>query len=221
MTNVFTLKSAQEAGKISKRNSKIPGTSFAISAKRCNVGSRLVNVKGSTCNKCYALKLQKLRPSVDKGWELNYTKATTMIDTDMDRWVKSMTFQIVRSGEEYHRWFDSGDLSSVTMLRAIVMVAEATPNVKHWLPTREVQIVRDYAAKYAYDTDNIFPPNLVVRVSAPMIDQKPLRFPNTSTVHTNDDYVGHECPASTQGNNCGDCRVCWDGGVPNVSYPLH
>jgi len=221
MTNVFTLKSAQEAGKISKRNSKIPGTSFAISAKRCNVGSRLVNVKGSTCNKCYALKLQKLRPSVDKGWELNYTKATTMIDTDMDRWVKSMTFQIVRSGEEYHRWFDSGDLSSVTMLRAIVMVAEATPNVKHWLPTREVQIVRDYAAKYAYDTDNIFPPNLVVRVSAPMIDQKPLRFPNTSTVHTNDDYVGHECPSSTQGNNCGDCRVCWDGGVPNVSYPLH
>jgi hypothetical protein len=221
MTNVFTLKSAQEAGKVSKRNSKMPGTSFAISAKRCNVGSRLANVKGSTCNKCYALKLQKLRPSVDKGWELNYTKATTMIDTDMDRWVKSMTFQILRSGEEYHRWFDSGDLSSVAMLRAIVMVAQSTPNVKHWLPTREVQIVRDYAAKYAHDTDNIFPPNLVVRVSAPMIDQKPLRFPNTSTVHTNDDYVGHECPASTQGNNCGDCRACWDGGIPNVSYPLH
>lgn len=229
MTNVFTLKSAQEAGKISKRNSKMPGTSFAISAKRCNVGSRLVKVKGSTCEKCYALRLQKLRPSVDKGWETNYVKATSMIRDNMQQWVDSLVFQILRAGEEYHRWFDSGDLSSIDMLRAIVKVAEATPHVKHWLPTREVQIVRDYAVLYG-----LFPSNLVVRVSAPMVDQKPLTFRHTSTVHnkkpsrihvsaTGDAHLnfGHVCPASTQGNKCGSCRACWNPEVKNVSYPLH
>ena len=134
----------------------------------------------------------------------------------MQQWVDSLVFQILRAGEEYHRWFDSGDLASIDMLRAIVKVAEATPHVKHWLPTREVQIVRDYAVLHG-----LFPSNLVVRVSAPMVDQKPLKFNHTSTVHTNDDYVGWECPASTQGNKCGSCRACWNPEVKNVSYPLH
>ena len=218
MTNVFrlTLKASQEAGKISTRNSKMPGTSFAISAKRCNVGSRLVNVKGSTCAKCYALKLQKLRPSVDKGWELNYSKAVAMIESDPDQWVKSMVFQLVRAKASYHRWFDSGDIASIEMLKAIVMVAEQTPDIRHWLPTREVSVVAAYIREHG-----AFPSNLVVRVSAPMVDQKPLSFSNTSTVHKTSEPVGHVCPASQQGNSCGDCRACWDHGVPNVSYPLH
>ena len=216
-TNVFTLKTAYEAGKISTKNSKMPGSSFAISAKRCNVGSRLVNVEGSTCSKCYALRLQKFRPSVDKGWETNYNKSVEMVDTDPSRWVNSLVFQINRTGETYHRWFDSGDLPSVAYLRAIVQVVEATPNVKHWLPTREVKVVRDYVSKYGD-----FPANLVVRVSAPMIDQKPLKgFTHTSTVDTSDDYEGWSCPSQSQGNSCGDCRQCWNPELFNVSYPLH
>ena len=218
-----TLKSAIEtAGKVSAGNGKMPGSTFAISAKECKVGGKLVDVKGSVCSRCYALKLQKLRPSVDQGWSANYLKATRMIADNPEQWAKAAAFQIERirakTGEAFHRWFDSGDLQSVEMLGAICLVATLTPEIKHWLPTREAKIVKDYLK-----AGGVVPDNLVVRVSATMIGDKPIKaYVNTSTVHRKgSDTVGHVCPASTQGNQCGDCRACWSKTVANVSYPLH
>lgn len=219
----MTLKAAQaDAGKISDRNSKMPGSTFAISAKRCNVGAKLAEVKGSVCDRCYALKLQKLRPSVDKGWEANYMAATSMIERNPAQWVAACVFQIKRSanksGEMYHRWFDSGDLPSIEFLRAIVAVAEATPEIQHWLPTREAKIVKQYMAEVGF-----LPFNLIIRVSSTMIGDKPVTSHcHSSTVHRKgDEPEGHICPASQQGGNCGDCRACWSLDVANVSYPLH
>ena len=210
------------AGKVSDKNSKMPGSTFALSAKRCGVGSKLANVKGSVCDRCYALKLQKMRPSGDKGWEANYMKATTLIEANPAAWVSACTFQIKRSaaksGEMYHRWFDSGDLPSVAFLDAICRVAEATPDIAHWLPTREAKVVKDYLAQ-----GGVVPANLIIRVSATMIGDAPVRgHSHTSTVHRHgQEPSGHICPASQQGGNCGDCRACWSFDVPNVSYPLH
>ena len=219
----LTLKQAQqEAGAVSTRNSKMPGSSFAISAKHCNVGSKLAEIKGSTCHKCYALKIQKMRPSVDMGWTANLEKANALIERDSSRWVAFMAFQISKAaektGQPFHRWFDSGDLQSMAMLEAIAQVAMATPNVSHWLPTREAKLVRAYLTQ-----NETFPPNLVVRVSSTMIDDKPVSgYSHTSTVHRKGNVPqGHVCPASTQGNACGDCRACWNLDVANVSYPLH
>ena len=218
-----TLKASKEiAGAISNRNSKMPGTTFAISAKECKVGSKLARVKGSVCHKCYAMKLQKMRPSVDMGWTANYLKATAMIAKAPEKWADAMAFQINReankTGEKYHRWFDSGDLQSVEMLRAIVLTCERTPEIAHWLPTREAGMVKRYLKEFGP-----FPSNLVVRMSSTMIGDKPRAgHSNTSTVHAKGDTpVGHVCPARDQGNACGDCRACWDLGVKNVSYPLH
>lgn len=219
----LTLKAAKEqAGAISDRNSKMPGSTFAISAKRCHVGGKLAEVKGSVCDRCYALKLQRMRPSVDKGWEANYRKAVDLIERNPLSWAKAVAFQIKRSaaksGESYHRWFDSGDLQSVDMLRAICMAAELTPEVKHWLPTREAKMVKDFLR----DGGKV-PENLVIRISSTMIGDAPRKgYANTSTVHRKGDAVhGHACPASQQGNACGSCRACWDKTVGNVSYPLH
>ena len=36
--------------------SKMPGWAYGLPAKECKTGSKLVNVKGSTCEGCYALK---------------------------------------------------------------------------------------------------------------------------------------------------------------------
>ena len=218
-----TLKQAiEDAGRISVGNGKMPGSTFAISAKRCQVGSKLAQVEGSTCSRCYALKLQKLRPSVDQGWEANYIKATRMIETNPNRWADAAAFQILKAaektGQPYHRWFDSGDLQSVAMLRAIVLVCEQTPAIRHWLPTREAKIVKQYRAQHG-----ALPSNLVVRVSSTMIGDVPISgHDNTSTVHRKGTAVeGHACPAREQGNECGACRACWNGDVTNVSYPLH
>jgi len=104
------------------------------------------------------------------------------------------------------------------MLRAIVLTCFKTPLVKHWLPTREAQIVKTYITAFGQ-----LPVNLVLRASSTMIGDKPLSgHANTSTVHKKaQEPVGHACPASHQGNACGSCRACWSSEVANVSYPLH
>lgn len=219
----LTLKAAQaDAGKISLGNGKMPGSTFAISATKCKVGVKLAQVKDSTCSRCYALKLEKLRPSVHQGWLANYEKATRLIESSPSKWIAACVFQIERafqkSGQPYHRWFDSGDLQSVAMLDAICQVAIATPHIKQWLPTRESGIVKAYKAQ-----GGAIPSNLVVRVSSTMIGDKPIAgHANTSTVHRKKEaHTGHACPASQQGNQCGSCRACWSPSVQNISYPLH
>ena len=53
----------------------------------------------------------------------------------------------------------------------------------------------------------------------PMIDQAAVKFwPWTSTVVTDGQ---HSCPATRQGNQCKDCRSCWNRDEKNVSYPKH
>lgn len=243
----MTVKNAQEqSGKVSLGNTKMPSTTFAISAKACGVGSKLVKVEGSTCSRCYALKLQNLRPSVNKGWTDNLNKAVKLINDNPNLWAKMQAFQILRGckklGISFHRWFDSGDLQSVAMLRAIVLCAELTPEISHWLPTREAMIVKEYRKQYGPE-----PENIVIRVSATMINDKPISgHNNTSTVHKKGEKIhGKECLAYRTNKDskvvdldvfeamtkaekkdqdfghCGDCRACWSKDVSNISYKLH
>jgi hypothetical protein len=217
---VMTIAAAKRvAGLVSIGNTKMPGSTFAVSATKCGVGGKLQTLNGSVCNKCYALRLEKMRPSVHQGWLANYEKSK-LVETNAEAWAEACAFLInkayEKTGEAYHRWFDSGDLPSLSMLMAIIMVCNKTPHIKHWLPTREAKIVKAYEA-------GEFPPNLVVRLSSPMVGDKPMRgYANTSTVHRKGEaHVGHECPAYKQDNQCGSCRACWSKGVANVSYKLH
>jgi len=207
------VKEAVEYGKISLGNTKMPGTTYAVDAFACITGSKLAKVKGSICSRCYSIKLQKLRPSVDQGYKKNLFKWQV---SNTSNWVDAMVFQILRAKVKEHRWFDSGDLQSLEMLEAIAEVARQTPGVKHWLPTKEYGIYAKYLKT------NTLPANLVVRVSATMIDGNPSKvFKNTSTVHKNNKAIGFECKARTRGNACGPCRACWDKRIKNVSYPKH
>ena len=149
-----TVKEAwAEVGGLSKP-SKMPSYGYSLSAFKCKVGSKLRNIANSTCSDCYALKGRYVFPNVQEA-----------LDRRMDRllnnpnWVEAMAFLINHYGKnkiEMHRlkettitknvfrWHDSGDLQSVQHLINIVNIAECTPNVKHWLPTREVGIVQEY-----------------------------------------------------------------------------
>ena len=208
------VKEAITAGKISTGNSKMPGTTYAIDAFACNVGAKLRKIKGSTCNQCYAIKLQKLRPSVDQGWKANLAKFQ---QSQRQFWIDSMVFQIERYNVDgFHRWFDSGDLQSLDMLRMIAEVARLTPNIQHWIPTRERGIVSEFKQF------EFMPENLVIRLSAAMVNGVPNKgFDNTSTVHYKAEHIGNECRAYTRKNNCGTCRMCWDKTVKNISYKKH
>jgi hypothetical protein len=110
---------------------------------------------------------------------------------------------------KFFRWHDSGDVQDEDHLMKIFAVCKLTPSVKHWMPTREAWVKAFLVMK---------PDNLVIRFSAPMIDQPaPASWPHTSTVVK----TGPSCPAPKQGNECGDCRACWDPAVKNVAYGQH
>ena len=97
------------------------------------------------------------------------------------------------------------------------MICQNTSDIKHWLPTREAKIVKDYLKIYKQ-----FPDNLMVRVSAPMVDGEPLKsFDYTSTVNHKTKPIGHDCPSRFQDNKCMDCRACWSKDIKNVSYHKH
>lgn len=222
----LTLKdSIEQAGRVSTGNSKMPGSTFATDAFSCKVGDKLAQVKDSVCSGCYARRIQKMRPSVNQGWTRNQQIAVSLIASNPNKWIQALVFQIekaaIKSGENFHRWFDSGDLDSVDMLVCIARVARLTPHIRHWLPTRESSIVKAYRT-----AGHSVPRNLRIRLSSVMIGDTPLNSAkrlgvSTSTVHRhNQPYVGHQCPAPDQGGNCGACRHCWLSPV-NVSYRKH
>lgn len=197
------------AGSLGKP-SKMPGHTYGISAKLCNVGSKLAKVPGSVCNGCYALKSNYQYPSVAQA---HAKRADSLRSIS---WVDSMITLIGNAKERYFRWHDSGDLQSMQHLFDIVRIAEALPGVSFWLPTKEKGLINRYL-----DTFGQFPDNLCVRVSAAMIDGKAPDFANTSTVHDANAPQGFECRAPYQENQCKECRACWDKSVANVSYRKH
>ena len=183
--------------------SKMPGWSIGFPAKECKTGSKLRLVKGSTCYNCYALKGCYVFKVVQ---DAQYRRLAAVKDT---RWVQAMAALIQSKRPNVFRWHDSGDVQDLDHLNKIYKVCELTPSKRHWLPTREAWI-KDHVSRA--------PDNLVIRFSAPMVDQSaPATWANTSTVVTS----GATCPAPKQNNECKDCRQCWNKDIKNIAYGEH
>jgi len=191
---------------------KMPCKSFNLPAWECKTGSKLAKIEGSVCFNCYAMKGNYTRfPSVKKA---QYKKLGQLFNP---AWVNAMVAMIERENNPFFRWHDAGDVQSVKHFNNICEVARKTPDIKHWLPTREHKIINDYVK-----AGNTIPDNLIVRISATMIDDKPSKTAShTSTVHNKSNPIGYECPAPDQDGECGDCRACWDTNIKNVSYKEH
>jgi hypothetical protein len=198
--------------------SKMPGYSTSTSASQCKLGSQLRNVKGSVCEGCYAMGANYRYPSGKIAHERRLKGLSHPL------WVEAMvTLLEARVGPQdpYFRWHDSGDLQGVWHLRNICEVARQTPQIRHWLPPREKGMVKAYLRG-----GGVIPGNLVVRISAAMVNGKPPRVCGplalaTSTVTTSGLGVGHSCPAPQHCNTCSSCRACWNREVENVNYKKH
>ncbi len=198
----------KEANKITgglSKPSKMPGPAHNLPAARCITGAKLVKVAGSVCAGCYALKGRYRFKNVQDA--LN-RRLKALEDP---RWVNAMVVLI--KDHKYFRWHDSGDIQSMQHLENIFRICRATPETKHWIPTREAQFLKRLKLKQV-------PRNLVIRMSSHMVDQGPVTFwPWTSTVVS--DKAKKTCPAPEQENQCKDCRTCWDREVPTVAYGKH
>lgn len=210
----MTLQRAKElTGGLSKP-SKMPGYAYSIPAQACKVGAQLRKVKGSVCEKCYALKGRYVFSNVKRALE---RRLASLVN---DEWAEAMAFQINQTGVNVFRHFDAGDLQSLEHLERIAEVCRLTPDVRHWLPTKEYAIVTAYKEKHGS-----FPDNLNIRLSAYMVDG-PLpegaanRLGVTMSGVTSDPSKV-SCPAYKQGSVCGSCRACWDKNQAVVNYPKH
>jgi hypothetical protein len=213
--------------------SKMPGLSWNISAKRCKLGSLLrENVEGSVCASCYALKGRYSFRNVIEAQERRLAAFDQAAGSgNMRKWAKAMAMLASsRASKGYFRFFDSGDLQSFAMLHAILMVARLAPTVKFWLPTREYPIISE-ALQFGLISERDFPNNLVIRISAPCVNQIAGKtflesHPNITLSavyekgHTPNEVV-YNCPAYTQGGKCGECRACWQRLNNIIVYPKH
>ncbi len=209
-----TIKSLEAIVGTLSKPSKMPCHGYSIPASRCIVGSKLSKIFKSTCFTCYAKKGRYVFESVLAAMERRYQSLK-----DLSLWQETMG-ELIRRKEksDYFRWHDSGDLQSVGHLNAIVKIAQTSPNIKFWIPTREYRIVKEWVQTYG-----AFPENLIVRLSAHFRGKpaKPryLEHLPTSTVDWKDSP--YQAPAKHQGNKCGNCLACWDKTVTNIDYPLH
>ena len=203
----MNLKQAKEITGGLSSPSKMPGYAYNLPAWRCITGVKLQAVPGSVCAGCYAMKGRYRFRNVKEALE---RRQQSLVHP---QWVEAMTLLVTHYSRAvpFFRWHDSGDLQGAQHLKNIFEVCIRTPQVQHWMPTREVKILKGIQPE-------VVPKNLIIRVSSHMIDQGPVNsWPHTSTVV----QAGKTCPAAEQGNACGDCRQCWDKTVSNVAYPKH
>lgn len=194
--------------------SKMPCYSYSIPANKCLVGSKLRNVEGSVCHKCYAFKGFYVFTNPKNALEKRY------LSLNDPQWVSNMTLLIgTLESSGYFRFHDSGDIQSIEHFDNICQIARNLPNIKFWLPTREYGFISKYV-----DSKKTIPKNLTVRLSAYMVDgplpralAKKLNVVS-SGVSTSDNFT---CPASEQNNMCLTCRKCWDKKVVAVIYKKH
>lgn len=220
MIPILTMRQAAQAAGSLTQTTKMPCQSYSLPVVACITGWRMAAIPGSICASCYA----------DKGFYRMYAatvepaqhaRLDSLTATPADVWVAAIVRMI--GADKYFRWLDSGDLQSVDMLRRICLVCLATPSCRHWLPTREYSIVRQYLAAHG-----ALPGNLTIRLSAMYFDE-PVKVPaslrgvpgiETSNAHKQGPALGLECEAGKRGGMCGPCRHCFNRSGP-VSYPFH
>ena len=197
--------------KLSKA-SKMPCRSWSLQALDTCPASR--DASGDlvdACKGCYATSGNYRFPNVKAP------RVHNREDWKRDSWVADMIQEL--DTDRYFRWFDSGDLYDVRLARKILEVCEATPWVKHWIPTRMHKFPKFTLVLQRLQSL----PNVVLRLSSDSIMGETIEGPTTSTIATLEDAPkgSFVCEAYTRGGKCDKCRACWDKGVSVVTYIGH
>lgn len=135
-----------------------------------------------------------------------------------ENWVPDMIQAL--EGQRHFRWFDSGDMYSSGLARKILEIMRATPETKHWLPTRMHKF-----SKFQSILDQMEAlPNVAVRRSSDSIqgDYVPGLHGSTIVPSIESALDGVKvCMAYEHGGKCSGCRACWDKSIPVIGYVAH
>lgn len=133
-------------------------------------------------------------------------------------WVDTMVAALKK--QSYFRWFDSGDMYSLSLAVKMYAVMAATPHVKHWLPTRMYKFPKFAAILSQMEAL----PNVMVRRSSDAVDGTFTAGVHGSTILPSADTVPAGvtlCQAYEHGGKCSGCRACYDKSVAVIGYPAH
>lgn len=133
-------------------------------------------------------------------------------------WVQDMIQAL--DTERYFRWFDSGDMYALGLAEKIYAIMEATPWVKHWLPTRMHKFPK--FAEILAKMQAL--PNVSVRFSSDSVTGEYTEGLHGSVIVPDTNSVPEGvflCGAYERGGQCGTCKACWNKSVPVIAYPAH
>lgn len=200
--------------------SKMPWFGWSTSAKACKVGSKLRDVENSVCDSCYAMRgyynMTVVRNALAKRLDaIDDPRFVDAFVTVLKHKFQTAKLRANGKKENRFRWHDSGDIQSEAHLKQIVRIAELCPEIQFYLPTKEYGIVKRFTG--------VFPKNLHVKLSHPMIGKKFSTLPKgvkQATVGVDTDKKLFQCPAlKYQGNQCLECNKCWT--QADINYPAH
>lgn len=164
------------------------------------------------CAGCYA------RGGRYHGENVKKPRRENLQDWKTDDWEDRMVAALER--ETYFRWFDSGDMYSLSLAKKIYNVMLRAWWVDFWLPTRMYKFAKFQAI---IDKMNTLP-NAKVRFSSDSILGEFVKGLHGSTIIASYDDVPagvKVCEAYQHEGKCNGCRSCWDKNVDVIAYPVH
>ena len=217
MSNIIASTAAPRLSK----PSAMPCKSWSLQAKTTCPGS--VDNSHPTglvpaCRTCYAAKGMYHMPNVIAPREHNKQ------DWRHPDWENQMIQALGKMVE--FRWLDSGDVYHVELAKKMLRIMRATPNCKHWLPTRSYKFAKFRPIFARMEKLQ----NVAVRKSSDSVTGGRIRGKTTSTIIQDISQLGdaYLCPKTAPGlpkneQNCNaqKCRACWDKTVPVVAYIEH
>jgi hypothetical protein len=195
------------------KTSKLDGIlSWSLQALDTCPGSK--NKDGSlvdACKGCYATTGNYHYPNVKKP------RIANRDDWQRQDWVQDMVKAL--DSQRYFRWFDSGDVYSIDLAEKILAVMQATPWVKHWIPTRMAKFAK--FKKVLSQMESL--PNVKVRFSSDSVTGEHTSAHGSTIVPTAADAPRNAfvCQAYQYDGKCNGCRACYDKSVSLIAYPAH
>lgn len=221
---------------------KMPGPSWAMEAGTSCPGA--VFGTGTICEWCYASGGQHrknitlgekaakkagnrgyaMRPHVVRANKVRFffAKIASVNPQYRQLFVDTMVAAIRDNPhlDGYFRIHDAGDFFSPSYVSMWRDITAALPDVQFWAPTRSWHLADPHGKWAAAFTSINALPNVTIRPSALRIEDAAPSVPGFAA-GSGVKVEGYNCPASTQNNQCGSCRSCWDDRTKAIYYHAH
>src|SRR5215469_6997661 len=185
--------------------------------------------EGAICDGCYAQQGMYVWKAVTNAQHVRFDWVRDCLKTDAgtDQFVRVMASAITQTRNNIFRVHDSGDLFSSDYIDAWTRLVPLCPGIQFWFPTRSSRPMRmskltpEQRMRWEISLLALAAePNVTVRPSALFVNAPAPVIPGLAAGSGASDSEWN-CPASTQNNECGSCRMCWFAPETPITYHLH